>query len=68
VEGDTSKFALVDLLALGPGAGVSTGQPLSCARVTVRTGVEKNLKGNSSYFSMTDTNGIRHKRTTALGI
>ncbi|MEV5829156.1 DUF4352 domain-containing protein [Spirillospora sp. NPDC052242] len=46
---------------------LSTGDPLSCVKVTVTNQTEENLEVNPLYFSLTDTENSKHDTTTALG-
>ncbi|WP_165950511.1 DUF4352 domain-containing protein [Actinomadura sp. GC306] len=70
-EVDTSESMLIGLSAEraeGKPSVLSTGQSLSCVRVTVTNSTEKPLEVNPLYFSVTDTEGVRYEGTSALGM
>ena len=47
---------------------LSTGEPLSCAKVTVTNQTEENIDVNPLYFSMTDKGGTKHEGSSVLGV
>jgi hypothetical protein len=46
---------------------LSSGHPLSCVKVTVTNQTKKKLEVNPLYFSLTDTHGVKHDLSDALG-
>ncbi|XRQ08594.1 DUF4352 domain-containing protein [Actinomadura welshii] len=46
---------------------LSSGDPLSCVKVTVKNQTKKQLEVNPLYFSITDTGNTKHDSSSALG-